>query len=704
MSEHSFSNDFLSQAKARVLDEISNEQFGVSELAEAMRMSRSSLLRKIKKQTGLSASQFIRNLRLDKAKELLVTSELTVSEISYEVGFSNSSYFIKCYREYFGHPPGEARKQIDERSEVDVISNESDNELEDAQALQETSASFLSTHKNKIIGVLSALIIALISFYVGNTTGDSQKAAESQKSIAVLPFKNMSADSSNLYFVNGLMESALGKLQKIEDLRVISRTSVEKYRASSLSVADIAKDLNVKYIVEGSGQKQNNEVLLNIQLIDATTDTQLWTEQYKYKLDNVFELQNTVAKKIALAIKANITPNEFAILDKTPTESVEAYDLFLQGLELAQSRTTDHLIQAVEFFDKAIELDKEFAIAYAQKAISYYYLDQFKIQKKYIDKLNEAADKALLYDSKLDLSLIAKALYYISTLDFNLAIPHLEKALEYNPNSSSVVLILSDLYARAVPNTAKHLKYALKANQINVEANDSVSKSYAYLILSNALIQVGFVDEALEQIDKSLDYNPTNPYAPYLKNYIEYAKYGNLEKTTELMLKEWKRDTTRIDVLNEVAKLYYYQEDYKEAYHYYDIYNDIKTARGIDLYPHEYLKMAIVYKKMGEVETANVFYQEYATYCETDTSIYQSASLAVKHIYDGDYDQAIAQYKIFSNQSNFQYWMIVFLEKDPLIKALQSHPEYNKTIKSINEKFWEDHEDVKRMLIENNLL
>jgi transcriptional regulator GlxA family with amidase domain len=116
MSETHFSNDFLSKAKALVLEEISNEQFGVSELAEAMNMSRSSLLRKIKKQTGLSASQFIRNVRLEKAQELIVSTELTVSEITFEVGFSNTSYFIKCYREHFGHPPGEARKIYIEES------------------------------------------------------------------------------------------------------------------------------------------------------------------------------------------------------------------------------------------------------------------------------------------------------------------------------------------------------------------------------------------------------------------------------------------------------------------------------------------------------------------------------------------------------------------------------------------------------------
>jgi TolB-like protein/AraC-like DNA-binding protein/Tfp pilus assembly protein PilF len=708
MSETSSYNDFYNQAKALVLNEISNEHFGVSELADTMNMSRSSLLRKIKKQTGLSASQFIRKVRLDEAKSLLEETELTVSEISYKVGFSNNSYFIKCFREEFGFPPGESRKRFEDSKEEQEQAK--DDELSTSvppkkeESRDKISETKLSKHKNKIIIAISGLIIVFIGYYSGSTSEDNSEISDSEKSIAVLPFKNMSADSSNLYFVNGLMEASLGKLQKIKDLRVISRTSVEKYRASKMSVSDIAKELNVKYIVEGSGQKNNNEVLLNIQLIEATTDRPLWTEQYNYELDDVFELQNTVAKKIALAIETNITPKELARIAINPTENIEAYDMFLQGQEISQNRTAENLLQAISFYDKATELDSEFALAYAQKAIAYYYLDEFKVEKKYTDKLNENADKALLYDSKSDISLMAKALYYVSTFEFNLAIPHLEKALEYNPNSAGVVLFLSDLYARATPDTAKYLKYALKGIQLNIEANDSIGKSYIYLHLSNALIQTGFVDEALENINKSLSYYPNNKYAPYLKIFIEYAKYRNLEKTTELLEKEWRKDTTRLDILNEVAKLNYYQENYNEAYKYYEIFNTIKNKRKIDLYPHEDLKMAICYEKMGFLKDAKQFYDIYATYCENDKSIYQSASLACKHIYDGNNDDAIAQFKIFSGKSNFQYWMVVFLEQDPLIKKLRSHDEYQTTIKSIKDKFWEDHREIKKTLKQNNLM
>jgi TolB-like protein/AraC-like DNA-binding protein len=707
MPNHNLKSEFLKSAEAIIQDYLSDEQFGVSELASALNMSRSNLLRKIKKQTELSASQFIRKIRLDKAKELLSVSDMTVSEISYEVGFSNSSYFIKCFREEFGFPPGESRKHSKEEEHNEKrVEVENQNPTSDDNPFNkvDSAKNFFSKHQNKIIVAISALIITFVSIYLGNTAENADEVSTPQKSIAVLPFKNLSTDASNLYFVNGLMEASLSKLQKIEDLRVISRTSVEKFRNSTSSATEIAKELNVKYIVEGSGQKNNNQVLLNIQLIDAQTDTPLWTEQYTYELDNVFELQNTVAKQIALAIEANITPKELAKIDKSPTDNIEAYDLFLQGYELAQNNSEENLLKAIDFFEKATQLDPEFALAYAQKATAYYYLDQFKVDKQYVEKLNENADKALLYDSKSDLSLIAKALYYISNQEFNLAIPHLEKALEYNPNSSVVVLILSDLYARAVPNTAKYLKYALKGIQLNIEANDSIGKSYIYLHLSNALIQTGFVDEALTNIEKSKAYNPDNIYIPYLKIFIEYAKYKNLPKTTELLENEWRKDTTRIDILNEVAKLNYYQKKYEEAYQFYETLNNIKLNRGIELYPHENLKMAICYEKMGFSDKAEQFYKIYEDYCVNDSSIYQSASLAFKYIHDGNHEKAIEQFKLFSTKSGFQYWIVVFLEQDPLLNQLKSHPEYEETIQSIKDKFWQDHKEIETMLKSNNLL
>lgn len=678
---------FTDEAKAIILEHLGDEHFGVSELADAMHMSRSSLLRKCKKQTQLSASQFIRQIRLVEAMELLQESDFTVSEVSYRVGFGSTSYFIKCFREHYGHPPGEVGKADFE------------------ETAKEPSLPFLNKYKWALmaLGILLISGIAYLLMPSSTPTADVSQNTSMEKSIAVLPFKNESSDSTNLYFVNGLMEASLGNLQKIEDLRVISRTSVEKYRNSNQNIGEIASELDVNYIVEGSGQKVGDKVMLNIQLIDAATDTRIWGEQYTYEVVDIFAVQNEVAKKIADAIEARVTPSELEQIDKKPTDNLVAYDYYLQAQEPFNRETEEGLLEAIPLFEKAIEEDPEFALVYADLAIAYYYLDLYKKEKQHTEIINNYADKALLHDSKLTESLIAKALFYMHIGDYRLAVPHLEKALEYNPNASGVVNMLSSIYSNALPDTGKYLEYALKGIQLDVADNDT-TKSYIYLHLSNALIQSGFTDEAMEYIDKSLELFPQNPYAPYLKAYIRYAKNKDIKQTLNAVKRELQKDTTRLDILQEVAKLHYFQKEYDSAYRYYKSYNEMKKTRGLNIYPQEDIKIGLTYEKMGFQEEADQFMASYTEYCENDKSIYQPASMAVKYAYEGKTNEAIEKLEAFAAKNHFQYWIVLFMGLDPNLEKLEGHPQYQNAMKKIENRFWENHNRLEETLQEKGLL
>ena len=217
-------NDFLNQLTQIIEDNISNEHFGVSELASKIGMSRSNLLRKIKKSTNLSVSQFIRQVRLKNAMDLLKQDAFTVSEISYTVGFGSTSYFIKCFREYYGFPPGE----VDTKNVPETNSNKTTKPVKKRTVTIIVSAIFIF-----------ALFAVLFNIFKHSTS----KKSTTKKSIAVLPFKNDSNDATNVYFINGVMESILTNLQNIENLKVISRTSVEKYRNSSKTIPELAKEL-----------------------------------------------------------------------------------------------------------------------------------------------------------------------------------------------------------------------------------------------------------------------------------------------------------------------------------------------------------------------------------------------------------------------------------------------------------------------------
>ena len=855
---------FVDQAQSIILQNISNEQFGVSELAEAMHTSRSNLLRKIKQQTQLSASQFIRQVRLEKSMEILGQTSLTVSEVSFKVGFASTSYFVKCFREHYGYPPGEAGRrreaevdpgdssarqrqlvaimftdmegytalmQTDEKkgigyrdrhrevfdtttkkyngrilqyygdgtlstfpSAIDAVNcgiemqlafreepmipirigihsgdtiitdeeiiGDSVNVAARIEALAQSGSVYISdkvydevknqddlltasmgVHQLKnvtkpvevyavsndqlgaiesgnasvakrnpvvrwlaIVATILLLGILVYSFGIFNTKPESDSVTRlSDKSIAVLPFKNESSDASNLYFVNGLMESTLNNLQKIKDLRVISRSSVEKYRNTNKTISEIAGELNVSYFVEGSGQKIGDQILLNIQLIEASTDRHLWAEQYNRKVVDIFELQNEVARNIVSSIEVIVTPSELEQIAKKPTENLVAYDYYLQALGPLNSRTHDGLNQAIGLLEKALEEDPEFSLAYANIAIAYYLLEMSQVEKQNTEKINSYADKALLYDSKSAESLIAKYFYYIQTREYRLALPHLEKALEYHPNSSFALQMLADFHFRIVPNSGKYLEYALKGVQLDVAASDSVTLSYRYLNLSNALIQNGFVDEAIMYINRSLNHFPANYWAPYVKVLILHAKEPNLERTKQALIKEWKKDTTRLDILQEVAKFYYFKEEYDSAHYYFKKFITAKEVNGLDIYAQEDIRIGKLYEKMGLNEHAQEYYQSYADYCENDQSIYKSVSLAVKYAHEGEIDLAIEQLNIFATQDNFQYW-ILLIEDDPLINPLKDHPEFDEVMQKIEDQFWENQSRLKVSLEEKGLI
>lgn len=675
--------DFLLQVRAVVEQNIANEQFGVSELADAMNMSRSNLLRKVKRQKDISVSQLIRQVRLEKGMEMLRQGGLNVSEVSLRVGFGSVSYFIKCFREHYGFPPGEVGK----RDWPEMVP---------AEATPTTGRRRVF---NWIVGGLAAatVVVAFVWFY------PSEAGPEKEKSIAVLPFKNDSSDSANVFLVNGLMESTLNHLQKIKDMKVISRTSAEKYRNSNKSIPEMGRELNVNYFVEGSGQKIGNEILLNVQLIDAATDKHLWATQYKREISDIFQLQQEVATNIAREVQATITKEEEKRIEAIPTQNLEAYNLFLEGRELLIANGDANLQKAIRLFNKAIELDAKFAEAYAFAAMAYYYLDVYMAEKKFGVEISNYADKAMSFHPDIPESQVAKALYYAHRSEYPKAVPHLEQALAYYPNSADVINLLADLYCYYIPNTTKYLEYALKAVKLDIASQDSVATSNTFLRLANALVQNGFVDEALKYVNKSLDYNPDNPFAEYVKVFILYGKENDVVKAKNRLLKVLERDTTRIDILQDVGKLYYFMRNFDSAYHYYSKFDRFRIERKLDIYTHENIRVAYVYNKMGKVKEAEALLRDFKTYADGDKTIYRELNFSIYHAFRGDNARAMDHMRMFLKEDDFQYWILLG-PIDPALDELEKIPEFDAINAAIRTKFWRNHDKLRGLLKDKGLL
>lgn len=685
MQDSNIRSDFLNKLTDIIHNNISNENFGVSELADAIGMSRSNLLRKVKKETGLSVSLFIRKIRIEFSVDLLLDGNHTVSEVSYEVGFNSPSYFIKCFHEHYGYPPGEANEKM---KHLDKVVDDN-----------------LNKKRGSLVVVTSILMITVVAvvLFISLRYFNAQDIPD-DKSIAVLPFINDSKDSSNIYIINGLMESILGNLQKISDIRVISRTSVEKYRNHNKTIPEIARELNVRYFVEGSGQKINDKILLSVQLIDAIGDKHLWAEQYNRSSNDVFQLQSDIARHIASDIDAIITPEEDQRISKEPTSNMIAYDFFLKGLDKLYTGNKKDLYKAIEWFERATNEDPDFARAYADIAIAYYLLDENKTEKQYSDLININADKALLLDDELEQSLIAKALYYQQIGEYVKAVPYLEKALVYNPNSAVVVGMLAHIYTSYLPDISKYLEYAIVGAKLDIASYDSVTASYTYLHISNALIQNGFVEEAMEYINLSLDYFPDNIFSHTVKAYIMYAVTTDIDNTKNMLLNTLKMDTTRLDVLQEVGKIYFYTRDFDSSYYYYQKYLKLKNTYELDIYPGENVKIAQTCFRTGHEQEATRLLEEYKIHMENDKSMYKNLGLAAYYASVGENDKSIEYLRLFSEEENYFYWVVLFLDIDPIFDAIKSDTRFIEVNEKIKDKALKTRDKMREVLIGKGIL
>src|SRR4026209_2310016 len=221
--------------------------------------------------------------------------------------------------------------------------------------------------------VISAGLLSAGLFFLGRYTAPNENKIGNvpAKSIAVLPFENLSRDPDNAYFAEGIQDEILTRLAKVADLKVIARTSTQRFKSAPDDLQQIAKQLGVTNILEGSVQKVADQVRVNVQLINAVTDAHLWAETYDRKLTDIFAVESEIAQAVAQALQATLTGSEKRSIAKKPTENPEAYELYLKGRFFWNKRTGVDLRKAIEYFQQAIAKDPNYALAYAGLADCY---------------------------------------------------------------------------------------------------------------------------------------------------------------------------------------------------------------------------------------------------------------------------------------------------------------------------------------------
>jgi len=369
---------------------------------------------------------------------------------------------------------------------------------------------------------------------IGEKTIDITKL---EKSVAILPFKNDSKDEENTYFINGLMEEILNNLQKIKDLRVISRTSVEQYRNQTKPIPEIAKELGVNYIMEGSGQKYGNAFRLRTQLIMAAKESHLWGESYQQKInevEDIFRIQSQIAESIATELKAIITPQEKQLIEKIPTKELEAFDAYLKGQFYWRKLTPNDLETAMQYFELAKEKDPKYALAYAGICDVWIGRQQMGIAppSEAGPKAFEAATKALELDSmRAEVHYSMAIMKVWGMWDWEGGELTFKKANELNPNYAeghAFYAHLLNILGR--PEEAlKHGEESLKLDPLN-----PLLKS----LYSADLMFARLYDEAIIAAREALKMDPSAPVALTMLAMALYQtkKY---EESLEPLKKIW---------------------------------------------------------------------------------------------------------------------------------------------------------------------
>jgi TolB-like protein/Tfp pilus assembly protein PilF len=318
----------------------------------------------------------------------------------------------------------------------------------------------------KIVGITFLLAIAaaaMLAFQLFHNRSPAKQQASTistleppaaipAKSIAVLPFDNLSDDKSNAYFAEGIQDEILTRLSKIAALKVISRTSTQRYKSAPDSLRDIGKQLGVANVLEGSVQKISNAVHVNVQLIRAATDEHIWAESYNRKLDDVFAVEGEVASTIAEQLNARLTGAEQKAIADKPTQNVDAYNAYLRGLSIEHNEYDYAAYQrAAEAYAQAVQLDPKFALAWARLAVirSFLYFNSVERSVNSPAAVQEAADRAMTLSPEAGESWIARGAYlYRISRDFTGAVRAYQEAQKRLPNNSFLLQNLAFVQRR----------------------------------------------------------------------------------------------------------------------------------------------------------------------------------------------------------------------------------------------------------------
>lgn len=403
-------------------------------------------------------------------------------------------------------------KNVEEPLRVFALSNDicvvpTKNEIE-RKIAQPNSLTNQPIFKWAVAGMLAVLLCAIGFFIKTQSTNNSiitnQVKKQIDKSIAVLPFANLSSDKDNQYFCDGVMEDILNRLSSVKDLRVMSRTSVLRYRDTEQPISEVGKELGVSHILEGSIRRFENKIRVIVKLVQAETEVQIWSESYDRVVDDIFGIQSEIAEYIGKELEVTFLPDETILVDYQPTQSADAYDLFLKGRDryhkYQEHRREEDLEQAYQFFSNATVMDDQLAVAWA-------YMGRINILRHtYFGVAGSAVDSAYVYFTKaltlhpeLPEGYLFRSEYYELKKQLPKMEADLKQALALSPNSGDILRNLGSYYVRETKNLEKGIPYFKKAITLEpFNVRPLVSLSTLHKLVGNLEKSKSYLEQAVQ--------------------------------------------------------------------------------------------------------------------------------------------------------------------------------------------------------------
>ena len=687
--------EFIKKLTELVEVNLVNENYGIEDLAREMGMSHSNLHRKLKSSTNQTISQFIREIRLIKAKELLLNEDLTAAEISYRVGFGSPTYFNKCFHEYFGFAPGELRNL------------EAESESEDQPAEVEPLPKKSNRRKILISLIVSLIILIPLSVFLINKMS---KATIKEKSIAVLPFKYLGDETEKQqYQADGMMSVINNHLSKLYDLRVISETSVEQYRNTDKTVKIIGKELEVAYLLEGRLLMVEDQFKLILQLITTKDDRHVWANEYSGVSETIFNKLSEAAEDIAHELNAEITTEEMKLIRKTPTENNTANDFYTKGKydlkKYAGDWNTKEFLESAQIsFRKSLACDSMFALAYAGLAETYWHKYQWgtDISKKYLDSALIMATRALVFDDRCAEAYLFRGLIFKELGKNEQALKECEKALKYNPNDSraySTWFFLNPL------NKGDWIKSIIYSHEVVKRFRGPEDLPENLFGLGRTYIEFGFPEQAKKYYKQRLELTQDSNAYLFGMEWVEFSS-GNFEEAYRYAIRLYERDTVNMDI--EIFQYCTFSGHHKVAYELAKKYVD--RCNKAEVTPHLLHRVGYAYLKAGKTEEAKYFFnlelQNYLKHREREGFKNEEGlniAQAIDCVMLGKKESAF-QYLNYDSKNHIPLWALTLLQRDPAFDSIRSDPRFQKVLKAYELQYQAKHDRLKKYLEENGIL